>query len=54
MATIMDKLPLCYIIVDTLGTLARTIGQEHFQPLAQECVLLGMVRQLNIGCVSSL
>ena len=30
-------------VIDTLGVLARTVGQEHFMPLAQECLQLGMV-----------
>ena len=29
--------------MDTLGVLARTVGPEHFMPLAQECLQLGMV-----------
>lgn len=35
----------CCPAADTLGILARTIGEEHFRPLAQECILLGMVSQ---------
>ena len=32
------------ICADTLGTLARTVGEETFRPLAQDCVTAGMVR----------
>ena len=28
---------------DTLGTLARTIGEENFKPLAPECMAIGIV-----------
>ena len=29
-------------VLDTLGVLARTVGEENFRPLAQECVQLGV------------
>ena len=36
-------------VIDTLGVLARTVGQQHFMPLAQECLQLGMV--CGVRCV---
>ena len=35
---------------DTLGTLARTIGEESFRPLAEDCIGLGMVS--GVDCES--
>ena len=29
--------------IDTLGTLARTVGEETFRPLARDCVAAGKV-----------
>ena len=34
---------VCVFASDALGTLARTIGQEHFRHLSVECVELGKV-----------
>jgi len=44
---------LFYDNVDTLGTLARTVGEETFRPLAQDCVASGRVRDhhSHIGLV---
>ena len=30
------------VFTDTLGVLARTLGQEHFLPLAEESLQLGL------------
>ena len=35
-----------HALTDTLGTLARTIGEDMFRPLAQDYLALGMVRLL--------
>ena len=37
---------------DTLGVLARTIGSEHFCPLAHECILLGAVSSCLVAMVT--
>jgi len=33
--------------IDTLGILARAIGNDNFRPLAPECIELGKV---SLGC----
>jgi hypothetical protein len=38
-----DTLILQAQAIDTLGTLARTVGGDNFRPLAAECVTLGVV-----------
>ena len=34
----MDSL----LLSDTLGTLARTMGAEHFRPLTKDCIEMGL------------
>lgn len=34
---------VCGCGLDTLGTMARTMGVSNFRPIAEECVQLGMV-----------
>lgn len=34
---------MCGCGLDTLGTMARTMGVSNFRPIAEECVQLGMV-----------
>lgn len=33
---------IIFLVIDTLGVLARTVGEENFRPLAPECVQLGI------------
>ena len=31
------------VVSDTLGIMAKTVGASNFQPIAEECALLGLV-----------